>query len=344
MPENCVNYTNRDVFQTVSVLAVVANGLLYRLIRKHTPFVMSGYKKVLYTSCIFDGLAAISHFSILLRPSMEQDVAVANFDGPLPHFIDSMGLLQDGRLAYLMIVEMAFQFNTLVYSFVPFTYRYFHIVRNVRFTNLKFACLCVGYVAPTILLATVHPLLAKETYEHMVLYLGPATGGCLRRIPFYDSRVFYEQPYVLISYWALHGMWFVMLFPLISLFCAFQVYRKLNQDVQRATALKNLQRQITIVLTVQTAVPFVSVALPVAYVIYHLTTQGHSESEKNFALRLFFGSLAVVPLSNATCIILFVKEYRIAVLRGLRLYEDRRLVSTTISSLVASSKVFTTVA
>lgn len=63
------------------------------------------------------------------RLAMENDILVAYCDGPLPALLADSALFAGGRLHYLVFLEVCGTLNTLSYCLVPFTFRYFHIVK-----------------------------------------------------------------------------------------------------------------------------------------------------------------------------------------------------------------------
>ncbi|CAD5212280.1 unnamed protein product [Bursaphelenchus xylophilus] len=326
MAENCVNYLNRGFSEVVGVLAILANLVLGLLVRNQTPLMMHGYRKVLYGSCVLDGLAALSHLLIVVRPSMESDVAITNFDGVLPQIIDSFGVLPEGNLAYLIVIEFFFQLNTLSYCFVPFTYRYFHIVRKTNLTKTQFLLLILLYLWPTTVLAISLPTMAAKSFGLMTEFLGPATKTCLRRIPFFDPRFASIEPIKGFAFSALFSLFFTFIFPFFLCYFLFKIFKKLNEDVQKVSAsASRMQRQITMTLTAQSVVPLIFVALPTFYAAHNL----FHNKEKTLSLRIFFNSLSVVPLINPLTTLFMVKNYRNTLLRALRISRFQRKTTTT---------------
>uniref|UniRef100_A0A1I7S8R5 G protein-coupled receptor n=1 Tax=Bursaphelenchus xylophilus TaxID=6326 RepID=A0A1I7S8R5_BURXY len=126
----CVNPLRQGVFQIIAISGVFANILLFFLVKNHTPDVMYSYRKVLYASCFLDGVTALEHFLLMARSEMVRDVLTMRFEGPLPQLIEHYGFLAGRNLAYLLVFEAFFMMATVCFCFVPYTYRYFHIVHR----------------------------------------------------------------------------------------------------------------------------------------------------------------------------------------------------------------------
>ncbi|CAD5211846.1 unnamed protein product [Bursaphelenchus xylophilus] len=253
MAEDCVDRWNQICFGLISLTALLANVLLFFLVKNRTPQMMLSYRKVLYASCIFDGLAALSHLLISSRPSLEKDIAVMHFDGVLPQILDHFHLLPNGQLAYILAFESATQLNTFSYCFVPFAYRYFHIVWQTNFNKLKFFVLLLVYLSPTTIVAITLPVIAATTYDDMVKFVGERNDGCLRRVPFYDWRFLPVEPTASIAKNSYYPLLLTLLFPFVLCYFLIRIFQKLNEDVKKSSiAAHRMQRQITLTLTAQT--------------------------------------------------------------------------------------------
>uniref|UniRef100_A0A1I7S8R2 G_PROTEIN_RECEP_F1_2 domain-containing protein n=1 Tax=Bursaphelenchus xylophilus TaxID=6326 RepID=A0A1I7S8R2_BURXY len=333
MAEDCVDRWNQICFGLISLTALLANVLLFFLVKNRTPQMMLSYRKVLYASCIFDGLAALSHLLISSRPSLEKDIAVMHFDGVLPQILDHFHLLPNGQLAYILAFESATQLNTFSYCFVPFAYRYFHIVWQTNFNKLKFFVLLLVYLSPTTIVAITLPVIAATTYDDMVKFVGERNDGCLRRVPFYDWRFLPVEPTASIAKNSYYPLLLTLLFPFVLCYFLIRIFQKLNEDVKKSSiAAHRMQRQITLTLTAQSVVPIIFVALPCFYVSYNLT---HDRNKVN-ALQVFCNSLSLVPLINPITTILLVKNYRNAIRRRIDFRKGRRPTAT---SLYMTSKI-----
>uniref|UniRef100_A0A1I7SF18 G protein-coupled receptor n=1 Tax=Bursaphelenchus xylophilus TaxID=6326 RepID=A0A1I7SF18_BURXY len=262
MATNCVDPVNQALIQSVSFSAMLANLVLLWLIRNHTPNPMSSYKKVLYTSSVIDLLSSLSHFSIILRTEMENGITVNSFDGFLPRLLHKMGLVDDANLAYLVLVELAFEYIMLGFCFVPFTYRYFHMVWKFRFTNATFALLVLFYVIPIDLFAFIVAYLAGNTYPHMTQLVSPADPNCVKRMPYYDYKSYPVEPYLTIwSFVRIPILW-LNVAPLLQIFFIWRIYKYLNKDMRKSDSYLMMQRQITWTLTGQSVTPLILITVP----------------------------------------------------------------------------------
>ncbi|CAD5211675.1 unnamed protein product [Bursaphelenchus xylophilus] len=336
MAINCVDYVNQAVIQFLSFSGMMANLVLLLLIRNHTPSPMKSYKKVLYTSAVFDLLASLSHFCIILRSAMDSDVTVNNFDGFLPRILEKMGLVNDGNLAYLLFIELALQYNMVGYCFVPFTYRYFLMVWEVKFNNYTFALLVLFYLTPTMAFSFIMAYLAGNTYSAMTQIVSPTDPNCLRNLPYYDSVKYPAEPYKTIFNFAAVPLYWVLIAPFFLVFFIWRIYRFLSADVRKSDFYRKMQRQITWTLTAQSVIPLIFIAIPLFFVFFALGNLYFGwgyEISQDLSLRVFYTSLAIIPLANPLSAILLVKNFRLTVTNALTATDQK----TGITSMMSTS-------
>uniref|UniRef100_A0A1I7SHA1 Uncharacterized protein n=1 Tax=Bursaphelenchus xylophilus TaxID=6326 RepID=A0A1I7SHA1_BURXY len=253
------------------------------------------------------------------RSTMDNDITVNNFDGFLPRVLDRMGLVGDGNLAYVLFVELALQYNMLGYCFVPFTYRYFHMVWKIRFTNSAFALLVLVYITPMTLFSFIMAYLAGNTYFKMTQLVSAPDPNCMRNLPYYDNMKYPAEPYAAIFSSAVIPLLWTMVAPLFQVFFIWRIYTYLNNDVRKSDFYRKMQRQITRTLTAQSVIPLIFIAIPLFFVAFAL---GY-DFTKDLSLRVFYTSLAIVPLANPLSTILLVKNFRLTVTDAITATQQR---------------------
>ncbi|CAD5211679.1 unnamed protein product [Bursaphelenchus xylophilus] len=317
------------VFRIVSVLAVVVNALFVLLIKSKTPKMMISYRKVLYGSCAIDGLAALSHLLIGIRPIFVKDVLSFDFTGPIPRLIDYMGWLPDGKIGYILFFETVFMNSIVCYCFVPYTYRYFHMIRGTSFTIPKFLLLLLVYLSPAVVVATSLAGLSAQVYEKMTEFTGVAEDVCVRRVPMMDPRFYNEEPYATLAILANQFVHPVVVFPFLLVYFVVRIFRKLNEDVHRTSSAGiRIQKQITMTLTAQSVVPLLLVAIP----FFNSCNKFAYGGDKEGAIRITMNSVCLVALVNPIVASLMVQSYRRTIMSTVTLDHlqlDTSLTSTT---------------
>ncbi|CAD5211677.1 unnamed protein product [Bursaphelenchus xylophilus] len=244
--------TPEIVFRVICFFAIVFNVLFFLLIRYKTPRTMTAYSKVLYTSCIFDGLASISHFLIGNRPLFVKDVLANDFVGPIPRLFAHMEWISDEGYAYFIALEFLFQFSTLSVCFVPCTYRFFHYIRNTTFTRFKFGLLLLVYLIPPFMVAIPFAMLSALVYTPMKGYIGRSGLECTTWFPAIDGRIYKEEQLSSLVDIPYKFGQLLSLFPIFFIYFLIRIFVKLNEDVKKlSSAAGRMQKEITVTLTAQ---------------------------------------------------------------------------------------------
>uniref|UniRef100_A0A1I7SF20 G_PROTEIN_RECEP_F1_2 domain-containing protein n=1 Tax=Bursaphelenchus xylophilus TaxID=6326 RepID=A0A1I7SF20_BURXY len=299
--------TPEIVFRVICFFAIVFNVLFFLLIRYKTPRTMTAYSKVLYTSCIFDGLASISHFLIGNRPLFVKDVLANDFVGPIPRLFAHMEWISDEGYAYFIALEFLFQFSTLSVCFVPCTYRFFHYIRNTTFTRFKFGLLLLVYLIPPFMVAIPFAMLSALVYTPMKGYIGRSGLECTTWFPAIDGRIYKEEQLSSLVDIPYKFGQLLSLFPIFFIYFLIRIFVKLNEDVKKlSSAAGRMQKEITVTLTAQAVIPLLFTSFPVFYASY---TFGH-QGDKEGAMRLVIYSVTLFTLVNPIASSLLVKNYR----------------------------------
>ncbi|CAD5211838.1 unnamed protein product [Bursaphelenchus xylophilus] len=293
---------------------------------------MHSYRKVLYASCFLDLLTTVERFLIMGRSTSIKGILILNFEGPLPQLVASFGWLPDGKLAYFLIPEFFCQIGTLCYCFVPFTYRYFHIVRNKTLNQLQFCLLIAFYLAPSTILSISLPILSSLAFDELTEYVGVGDPQCLRRIPMFNPDFVVTEPIRTISYGFTSVLSLIFAFPPLLIYCVVRIFQKLNADVQKSSTMgSKMQRQVTVALTSQSVVPILFVAIPFFLGIFNHKTMG------SFSVMSI--SINLIPLVNPISTIILVKDYRQTIARAFGI--EKHLQSIHRVSVFSSKGSFT---
>ncbi|CAD5211844.1 unnamed protein product [Bursaphelenchus xylophilus] len=315
MSENCGNPVYLALSRCLSILGVLANLLLFLLVRNHTPNVMKSYRKVLYASCFLDGFTALEHFLMTSKFSFENDVLVIRFNGPIPQFIDRLGWLPNGNFAYLLAPDFFFQMSAICYCFVPYTYRYFHIVRNSTLSNFKFFLLILVYLTPALIISISIPLLSAHAYDQLNDYIGKDISRCSRRIPIFDIRIVTLESLQSVAQACISSILLTLAFPPFLLYFIARIYMKLNGELKATSAAaRRMHRQITITLTAQSIIPVLLISLPFFHSIASLHYSNGSDKAGAMATTAF--SLYLIPLINPLATIWLLQSYRYTLLEA----------------------------
>ncbi|CAD5211842.1 unnamed protein product [Bursaphelenchus xylophilus] len=296
----------------MSILGVLANLLLFLLVRNHTPNVMKSYRKVLYASCFLDGFTALVHILFNGELSSQDGIHVIRFIGPIPQLIDQLGWLPDGDLAYLLIPGFFFQLSVICYCFVPYTYRYLHVVRNSTLRNFEFFLLVLVYLTPALIISISIPLLSVHAYDQLNDYVGKDTSPCSRRVPIFDIRIVtLKPPLHSVAQACSSSILLTLVFPPFLLYFIVRIYMKLNGELQTTAGVATrMQRQITMALTAQSIIPLLLVSLPFFSSIASFWYSNDTYNPGATSTIAF--SFFLIPLINPLATIWLFKSYRFA--------------------------------
>ncbi|KAI6184644.1 hypothetical protein M3Y97_00618400 [Aphelenchoides bicaudatus] len=308
--ENCADTASQSYFIVVTFFACLFNVTLFYLIRTATHNLMKVYLKILYSSVIIDFTSALFQFSTQVRPSTQAGILTMSMDGFLPAMIQDWELFRGGRLNYILILEYFACYSVIVYSIVPFVFRYLIACWNYHMGPIAFSLLMI-FVLGTALYASISiNYLCALVYDNNINFVPIPNPNCTRYLP-QVSNLNMKDSHIAFVFetW----LWIALFFQynyVIILFCAFNVYVRIIRSSTFSTQEKLIQLQLFFTISAQALIPFL-----VYYFQFVLTRVVYRfEFSKNISQDLLYKSMftsySIVPLTNPLAAIFMISSYR----------------------------------
>ncbi|KAI6221545.1 hypothetical protein M3Y95_00973100 [Aphelenchoides besseyi] len=307
---NCPDKSSQFYFTTVTIAACSLNAILFLLIRKDTHPLMKSYLPVLYTSTILDFTSALLQHSTQVRPVQlgEYSILTMCLDGWLPALVEDWPIFKDGNLNYLLIIEYLACYTTVLYSVIPFVFRYLLVVRNYRMSYFQFSCLFLCVLIYCYIASVAITMLSASTHFENVQTMPKYNTSCTRFLPQF-SIVNVNTTWRTVQF----KIWFYMsssfaYFYFIIMFCMFSIWRFLHkQSTLMSAQNRSIQWQVSLTISLQSLVPFCAYFGPVLFSSYTLDFGVYYQT---IYYNILFTSYTLVPLLNPLVPLIFVSRYR----------------------------------
>ncbi|KAI6238007.1 hypothetical protein M3Y99_00727300 [Aphelenchoides fujianensis] len=218
-----------------------------------------------------------------------------NLDGPLPRLVQNWSIFRDGNLNYLLIADWVACYMVVVYSVVPFVFRYLIVVKNYRMSKLQFFGLLLFAFSYCLTISVAITSLSAATHFDNMASMPIPNASCTRFLPQFNANNI-NTPLRVIQFraWVYIGQVFQCLYVIIF-FCMASIWWFLRkQSALMSSQNKSIQWQISLVIGL------------------HLTLDWGPYWQSIYYY-LLFTSYSLVPFLNPLIPMLFVARYRQAI-------------------------------
>ncbi|KAI6183323.1 hypothetical protein M3Y97_00477100 [Aphelenchoides bicaudatus] len=298
---NCPSNSHRIFLCIYIVPVTILNLILLCFIKFRTLSTMREYKMILYSTTLIDFISAWMQFLIGIRPSLEMDMQTYNFDGFLPPLVESWTIFEGGGLHYLAALETLIANFSFAYGVVPFIYRYFAVCWNYKLRWWQFITLCAMAMFLAAYSAVGFAYISSQFYSENKLIIAQNI-NCIRSMPSFSaiqsegqigvSFAFLRITNILIRAW-FYGLAAILYTYAIPIFCVWRIYSAVRHTSMAHVSerAKNIQRQISITIGLQTACPLIVTGGSLIFLYIGIKT----EFQKELSFHILFYSFMASP-------------------------------------------------